>query len=86
MLDSFEIAGLSGSHICLVHKPLLMSLQSFQFLLEERTLPMQLFKAAVYDVLLALDYLHSEADMIHTGNCHPVMRCFTDVQCRYTSK
>ncbi|KAF1347475.1 hypothetical protein BDV97DRAFT_390872 [Delphinella strobiligena] len=66
VLDSFEIAGPSGRHICLVHKTLLMSLHSFQFLSEEKILPMRPFKAAIYDVLLALDYLHSEADMIYT--------------------
>lgn len=68
MLDSFEVISESGSkHVCLVHEPLLMSLQKFQDLFKFKVLPTSLFKIAVQDVLLALEFLHREGHMVHTG-------------------
>ncbi|KAG9694066.1 kinase-like protein, partial [Aureobasidium melanogenum] len=69
MLDSFEVISKSGSkHVCLVHGPLLMSLQRFQDLFKYKILPTSLFKIAVQDVLFALDFLHTEGHMVHTDS------------------
>ncbi|PIL26709.1 hypothetical protein GSI_11188 [Ganoderma sinense ZZ0214-1] len=48
---------------CLVHKPLLMSLFTFR---NGNKLPEDFLKLVLQHVLLALDYLHSEAKLIHT--------------------
>ncbi|KAM5539165.1 hypothetical protein V8D89_007038 [Ganoderma adspersum] len=48
---------------CLVHKPMLMSLFAFR---GGRKLPEKFLKLVLRHVLRALDYLHSEAKVIHT--------------------
>ena len=53
---------------CLVHKPLLTSLSTFR---NGRKLPEDFVQAVLQHVLLALDYLHSEARLVHTGSSHP---------------
>ena len=52
---------------CLVHKPLLTSLSTFR---NGRKLPEDFVQAVLQHVLLALDYLHSEAKLVHTGPSH----------------
>lgn len=67
MIEEFEIAGPSGNHQCIVYEPLLTSLLHFQATLNPKSLPEDLLKGALQQLLLALDYLHSEAHVIHTG-------------------
>lgn len=67
LLDAFEIDGSDGSHQCLVHQPLGMSLSDLRVICPGRKLPELLFKMALYHILLALDFLHTEARVIHTG-------------------
>lgn len=69
MIEEFEITGPSGSHQCIVYEPLLTSLLHFQATLKPQSLPEDLLKGALQQLLLALDYLHSEAHVIHTGLC-----------------
>jgi len=68
LLDSFEITGTSGVvHQCLIHEPLALDLASFQKLLEDRRgFPEDLVRAYLRRLLRALDFLHSEANIIHT--------------------
>lgn len=66
MIEEFEITGPSGSHQCIVYEPLLTSLLHFQATLKPQSLPEDLLKGALQQLLLALDYLHSEAHVIHT--------------------
>ncbi|KAJ9367656.1 hypothetical protein DTO282E5_7653 [Paecilomyces variotii] len=67
MIEEFEIAGPpSGNHQCIVYEPLLTSLLHFQATLNPKSLPEDLLKGALQQLLLALDYLHSEAHVIHT--------------------
>lgn len=66
MLDSFEIDGPAGRHRCIVHEPLLVSLLHFQATLVPTSLPEDLLKGALQQLLLGLDYLHTEAHVIHT--------------------
>jgi non-specific serine/threonine protein kinase len=51
LYDAFELAGPSGENQCLVLQPM----------------DMPLLKMTVRRVLLALDFLHSEAGVVHTG-------------------
>jgi hypothetical protein len=53
-------------HTCLVHPPLGTSFSELQAALNGK-FPLYLVKAATVEVLIALDFLHSEAKVIHTG-------------------
>ncbi|PLN81850.1 protein kinase-like protein [Aspergillus taichungensis] len=66
MIDNFELSGPSDSHQCIVHEPLLTSLLHFQAALDAKSLPEDLLKGALQQLLEALDFLHSEAQVIHT--------------------
>lgn len=68
MIEKFELTGPSGIHQCIVFEPLLTSLLHFQATLDPTSLPEDLLKGALQQLLLALDYLHSEAHVIHTGS------------------
>lgn len=67
MIDSFEITGPKGSHQCVVQDPLLTSLLHFQATLNPMSLTEALIKGALQQLLLALDFLHTEAHVVHTG-------------------
>lgn len=69
MIEEFKITGPGGSHQCIVYEPLLMSLLYFQATLNPQSLPEDLLKGALQQLLLALDYLYSEAHVIYTGLC-----------------
>lgn len=69
LLDHFEIKSKydERSHQCLIHPPLGMSLWQLIGLFPGRTSTEQLLKATLLNLFMALDYLHSEANFIHTG-------------------
>jgi serine/threonine-protein kinase SRPK3 len=64
---SFKIQGLEGEHLCLVHEPLGISIETFRSVMPLKRLPEGLLKAVLRHLLQALDCLHSDAKMIHTG-------------------
>ncbi|KAF4968321.1 hypothetical protein FSARC_4266 [Fusarium sarcochroum] len=68
VLDSFEVEGPDGTHIVLALEPLR---QPLSMLAQQdgltRKVPVQTIKAVLPSILQSLDYLHSEADIIHTG-------------------
>ncbi|KAH8429524.1 putative protein kinase [Aspergillus melleus] len=66
MVDTFELTGPRCTHQCIVHEPLLTSLLHFQATLDPTSLPEDMLKGALQQLLLALDYLHSEARVVHT--------------------
>ncbi|KAM3416881.1 hypothetical protein BST61_g8469 [Cercospora zeina] len=65
LLDSFEIEGPHGTHICLVYEPLGNSLGELS-LLADGVLEAQIIRQTLRPILTALDFLHSEARIIHT--------------------
>ena len=67
LLDSFKAMGPAGEHQCLVHEPLGMSMETLRQLSPGRTLPEQLLKAFLIHMLQALDFLHTDAKMVHAG-------------------
>ncbi|PYH66775.1 putative protein kinase [Aspergillus vadensis CBS 113365] len=67
MIEKFELTSPKGIHQCIVYEPLLTSLLHFQATLDPMSLPEDLLKGALQQLLLALDYLHSEAHVIHTA-------------------
>ncbi len=86
LLDQFELTATSEHAVspqssddapsrsfhCLVHKPMLMSLFTFRNRLRGEKLTEEFLKLVLHHVLRAVDYLHSEAKLVHTGSCHLV--------------
>ncbi|KIK04540.1 hypothetical protein K443DRAFT_646938 [Laccaria amethystina LaAM-08-1] len=66
LLDSFEIEGPHGTHICLVYEPLREPIRLLQRRLSKGGYPLDIFKATLLCILSGLDYLHSECHIIHT--------------------
>jgi hypothetical protein len=67
LLDSFDVAGPDGSHRCLVHPPLWESVLTFLHRNPVRRLPAPVLAFVLRRLFLALDFLHSECQVIHTG-------------------
>lgn len=67
LLDSFDVAGPDGPHRCLVHPPLWESVQTFLHRNPIRILPVPVLAFVLKQLFLALDFLHTECNLIHTG-------------------
>jgi hypothetical protein len=68
MLDNFEATGPDGNkHICLVYEPMREPLWLLQQRMPNGKIPAPLLKVYLGIFLQALDYLHSECHIIHTG-------------------
>ena len=67
VLESFEIQGQHGQHLCLVYVPMRESMSTFQRRTKNKRIPPDLFKVLLKFLLQALDYLHTKCDLIHTG-------------------
>ncbi|KAF2769192.1 putative serine/threonine protein kinase [Teratosphaeria nubilosa] len=67
LLDSFEITVPGGEHLCLIHEPLAMSVETLTDLLPGKQMPESLLKSV-------LKYLLTDSNMIHAdleaGNMH----------------
>jgi hypothetical protein len=50
-----------------VHPPLAISIKAFRRMLPNRALPVSFVKLVLKHLLLGLDFLHTEAKVIHTG-------------------
>lgn len=66
-MDSFEIAGPFGLHRCLVHQPLGMSLHDLQMRARNQVFNKDVLRTSIHQLLAALDFLHTQAHIIHTG-------------------
>ena len=67
MYDSFELQGPHGTHICLVHQPLGISLGELKELTPDGLFSPELIRQALRCILTGLQFLHKEARIIHTG-------------------
>jgi serine/threonine-protein kinase SRPK3 len=65
--DSFELPGNKGTHTCLVHDALGLTLKQLRELFEGEKLAPDLLKPVIFQVLCSLDYLHSQVKIVHTG-------------------
>ncbi|KEQ90374.1 hypothetical protein AUEXF2481DRAFT_48747 [Aureobasidium subglaciale EXF-2481] len=66
LLDSFEVEGPHGRHICLIHEPLGISLAERRDLTSGRVFDEDLIRQIFRPILEGLDFLHREAKVIHT--------------------
>lgn len=67
LLDHFYIQGPHGRHVCLVHAPLGTSADVLVKMSPGRVMTLDDMKPGIRQLLIALDYLHSECHVIHTG-------------------
>lgn len=66
-LDLFTIPRQGGEHRCLVQKPMWDGFRDLLNRNPAHRFTDELLKAGLSQVFLALDYLHTEAKIIHTG-------------------
>ena len=72
LLDHFYIQGPHGLHICLVHEPLGVSADLLLKMTPGHVMSLDDMKPGIRQLLVVLDFLHSECNVIHTGNIiHP---------------
>lgn len=70
-LDIFTISSSGGNHSCLVQNPMW---ESFRDLLHRNPIHRfteDLLKSGLMQIFLALDYLHTECKLVHTGKTYP---------------
>ncbi|KAL2862685.1 uncharacterized protein BJX67DRAFT_292184 [Aspergillus lucknowensis] len=65
VLDSFEIVGPHGKHVCLICQPLRMSFSEFQVLLPDKKFPKGLSQRSIQLTLIALAFMQKN-NVIHT--------------------
>lgn len=65
--EAFEIQGPDGGHWCLVHPVLGVSVSEWLEGFEGGKVPVGVMRGLVRSLLQALDFLHEEAGVIHTG-------------------
>lgn len=73
LLDHFDIEGPHGRHVCLVHEPHGTSADFLVKMFPGHAMTLDDMKPGIRQLLIALDFLHSECHIIHTGNMpnHP---------------
>jgi serine/threonine-protein kinase SRPK3 len=67
LLDHFQLPGKLGLHECLVHKPLGLTLKDIREMSEGEKVSGELLKPIIECLLMALDFLHTEARVVHTA-------------------
>lgn len=67
LLDSFKVTRPAGEYQCLIHEPLGMSMETLRQLSPGQKLPENLLKVFLIHLLQALDFLHTDAEIIHAG-------------------
>lgn len=65
MRDTFQVPGKKGPHQCLIHEPLGLTASQLQDMSGGKV-PMPMLKAMIGYLLLVLDFLHSDAHVVHT--------------------
>lgn len=74
LLDTFYIDGPQDKHRCLVHLPLWESVLAFLRRNPIERLPSPVIAVVLHRLFLALDYLHTECHIAHTGS-YPLISC-----------
>ncbi|KAJ0416883.1 kinase-like domain-containing protein [Aspergillus carlsbadensis] len=70
LLDSFEIKGPDGNHLVLVFDPAQMSLRDMKVVFFPDGFHEDFVRGAVIELLKGLDFLHTQAEIVHT-DVHP---------------
>lgn len=72
VLDSFIVSGPDGEHQCLVHPPLWDNVQGFLGRNPIGRLPVPVLAVVLRRLFSALDFLHTECHLVHTGSGPPM--------------
>jgi serine/threonine protein kinase len=67
-LDLFTIPSSSGDHPCLVQNTMWESFKDLLYRNPDHRFTEDLLKSGLMQIFLALDYLHTECNLVHTGN------------------
>nr|POE85378.1 serine/threonine-protein kinase srpk [Quercus suber] len=67
LLDTFEIEGPHGKHVCLVQQPLGMSFAELRSVTSSGNFDVDLIRQTLRHIIVGLQFLHEEAHVIHTG-------------------
>ncbi|EPE29262.1 Protein kinase-like (PK-like) [Glarea lozoyensis ATCC 20868] len=65
-LETFTIPRLGGDHTCLVQKPMWESWEDLTYRISDGIFTEELLKGSLKHLFLALDYLHTECQVVHT--------------------
>ncbi|KAJ5087687.1 kinase domain protein [Penicillium angulare] len=66
LLDSFDLPGPHGNHICMVFDPLYEPLWMLKERFQGSVLPPDVLKTIIRMVMMGLHYLHTQSHIIHT--------------------
>jgi serine/threonine-protein kinase SRPK3 len=66
-LDIFTIPHTGGDHACLIQKPMWDSFKGIMYRIPDGCFTETILKGALKQLFLALDYLHTECQLVHTG-------------------
>ena len=78
--DNLDIGTPKGRYLCLIHKPLGMSLAGLRARTRAKKFPEDLLKPTLIHIFHALDFLHAEASVIHAG---VILHAFPNPLCRF---
>lgn len=79
LLDSFSHLGPHGTHICMVLEPMHQDLAILSRRSHDRKIPLVIVKEIAKQMLLALDYLHTSCNIVHTGRNRSVHICSSQI-------
>lgn len=65
--DNFTLTSAHGQHLCLVTEVLGSTVLDFRERYKDRQVPVPVVKEITRQILLALDFLHGDCQIIHTG-------------------
>ncbi|KAF9578895.1 serine/threonine protein kinase, CMGC group [Lunasporangiospora selenospora] len=81
LLDHFMHRGPNGQHVCMIFEVLGENLLSLIRRYRHRGIPIPLVQQIIHQVLMGLDYMHSECGIIHTDiKPENVLVCVDDVE------
>jgi hypothetical protein len=85
LLDAFEIDNELGSYQCLVYEPLADPLTKFRDHFSGKVYPENVLQLTLTHILLALDFLHAEAKVVHTGMYFSLDFAYSIIPCQTVS-